>query len=323
MNRFIVILFLLVYACPAKSQYDLESKEKERMAKAKVKTQTQWTHDYTNGKPAEKGYKSSVTKYDTKGNPIEVSNYNEEGKIISLTVYQYDSKENKVNFERYQGNREKLQYSQKIVYDAKGYKTKEYGFDGVAMYSNTYQYDASGKLSEISYTVGNALVEKRKLSYSGERVEIKVYNATNSLTVTQKNTYNDKNQLTEEIKTGSSSNIIHTMDFLYSTSGTLLEETKMRFGEKLDYKKTYTYDSASRLIKEETTNLDGAKFVSHEYEYNNAGDLVVEKWIKNNRSKDLSTKKITYNSNGIYTEMLCYFATYKLFSLYKYTYEFY
>ncbi len=323
MNRLVAVLFVLAFIGPVKAQYDFEAVERNRMAGAKVKVQTQWTHDFVDGKPASKGYKSSVTKYNTKGSITEISNYNEEGKIISLTVYQYDGKENKVNFERYQGNREKLQYSQKIVYDAKGNKTKESGFDGAAMYNNTYQYDAAGKLVEISYMVDNALIEKRKLSYSGTKTGIKVYDANNNLTFTQENTYNDKGLLVEEVKTGGNGAIIHTLDLSYNNMGGILEETKKRAGDKLDYQKLYFYDNANRPVREETVNLDKTKYVSHEYTYNNAGDLMLEKWLKNNRSKEASTKKITYDSKGIYTEMECYFATYKLNSLYKYTYEFY
>ncbi len=322
-KSFVILLLVFAWLTPVMAQYDFEAKEKDRMAKARVKVQTQWYHDFVDGKPSAKGYKSSVTKYNTKGNITEITNDNEEGKIISLVVYQYDSRDNKVNYERYQGNREKLQYSQKFVYDAKGNKIKEYGYDGATVYSNTYQYDANSKLSEIAYTVDNALVEKRKLKYSGNKTEIMIYDPSNNLTFKQENTYNDKKLLVAEVKTGGTGNVVHTLDLQYNTMGDLTEEVKKRAGDKLDYQKLYYYDKENRPIKEETVNLDDTKFVSHEYQYNNLGDLILETWKKNEKAKEASSKKTTYDSKGLYTDMECYYATYKLNFLYKYTYEFY
>ncbi len=319
------IVMLLVFAClsPLNAQYDFDAIKKDRMAKAKVKTQTQWTHEYVDGKPSAKGYKSSVTKYNTKGSILEVTNFNEDGKVILLVVYQYDSKDNRINFEQYQGNREKLQYSQKTMYDAKGNKIKESGFDGATLYNNDYKYNSAGKLVEITYMVENALVEKRKLSYSGNKTEIQIFDASNNLTFKQENTYNAKGSLVSEVKTGGSGNVVHTLDFQYNPAGGLFEETKKRGGDKLEYQKLYYYDNANRPVKEESVNLDGTKYVSHEYQYNNLGDLIFESWKKNNRAKESSSKKLTYDSKGLYTDEECYFATYKFYSLYKYTYEFY
>ncbi len=324
MNRLVVIIFVFACLSPIRAQqYDSDAVERNRMAKARVKAQTQYTHDYVDGKPSAQGYKSSVTQYNNKGDATEITNYNEEGKVISLILYQYDNKGNKTSYERYQGNREKLQYSQKTAYDAKGNKARENGFDGASLYNNTYKYDAADKLIEISYTVDNALVEKRTLSYSGNKTIIKIFNASNVLTFSQENIYNAKGLLVEERKLSDNGGLVHTIGFQYNNVGNILEETKKRAGEKLDYQKLYVYDDANRPIKEETVNLDGTRFISHEYTYNNLGDLILEKWKKNNKAKEDSTKKITYDSKGLYTEMECYFASYKLFSLYKYTYEFF
>jgi len=322
-NFYLILFLIFAWLTPVMAQYDFEAKEKERMAKAKVKTQTQWTYDYVDGKPSAKGYKSTVTRYDSKGNVTEITNYNDQGKIISLVVYQYDNRDNKVNFERYQGNREKLQFSQKIEYDTRSNKTREYGFDGATVYSNTFKYDANGRLTEIEYTIDKLLIEKRKLEYSGNKTEISVFDANNNLTFKQENTYNNKGLLLSEIRTGGTGNMVHSLNLNYNTAGDLMEEVKKREGDKLDYQKTYLYDSANRPIKEETINLDGTKFVSHEYQYNSAGDLIFESWKKNERAKEPSTKKLSYDAKGLYTESECYWSTYQLRSLYKYVYEFY
>ena len=323
MKFFVISLLVFVWLTPVMSQYDFEAKEKQRMADAKVKLLTQWTHEYVDGKPSANGYKSSVTKYNTKGNATEITNFNEEGKIISLVIYQYNNRDNKVNFERYQGNREKLQYSQKTVYDARGNKIREYGFDGASTYNNTYQYDGNGKLSEINYTENSALVEKRILKYSGNKTEILIYDPNDHLIFKQENTYNNEGLLVSEVKTGTKANVVHTIELRYNTVGDLMEETKKRADDRLDYQKFYYYDEKNRPVKEETVNLDGVKFISREYQYNSQGDLVLETWKKSEKTNKPSSKKINYNSKGVYTEMECYFATYNLNSLYKYTCETY
>ena len=322
-KSFVILFLAFVWLMPVAAQYNFDAIEQERMSTAGVKTQTQWTHDYVDGKPSAKGNRSSVTKYDTKGNIIEVINYNDKGEVISVIVNQYDNRDNKVNFEQYQDNRKKLIQSRKIVYDANGNKTREYGFDGATLYNNTFKYVENGKLSEINYTLENVLVEKRMFTYFGDKTEILIYDQNNNLTFKQENIYNNKGLLVSEKKVGNKGNVVHTLDLQYNAAGDLIEEVRKRADDKLDYQKLYEYDSKNRPIKEETVNLDGTKFVSHEYQYNNQGDLVLETWKKNEKTKEPSSKKIKYNSKGLYTEIECYFATYNLNSLYKYTCETY
>ncbi|MDR1667395.1 MAG: hypothetical protein LBS03_06880 [Bacteroidales bacterium] len=316
----IAVLLMFVGMGIAKAQYDLKVAERERMAKAGVKTQTEFTHDYKDGQPSEQGYKSSVKQFDAKGNITETVNYDAAGKVISTAVYQYDNKNRQVNYERYQGNREKLQYSQKIVYGADDNKTREYGFDGVASYSNAYIYDNSGKLVEIQYTSNQQPVEKRKLNLSGNTTDIRIYDAGNSLLFKQINIHNDKGNLLSEIKTDHTGKTVYSISCTYKNDILLLSETKKR-GDVLEYEKFYRYDEYDRPIMEETANMDGEKYVSHEYRYN-AEYLKEEAWKKNRQSKEFSKKKMQYGDDGVYREIESYFATYKLYSLYKYTYEY-
>lgn len=325
MNMKILVVLLLTLAClrPVAAQYDFDAVERDRMAKGKVKTQTQWTHEYVDGKPPANGYKSQVTKYNARGNVTEVSNYDKQGKVISLHVYQYDNRENRVNFEQYDGNREKLQRSQRTVYDPKGNKTREYGFDGASPYSNTFQYDANGRITEIAYTVENALVEKRQFKYSGNKTEILGFDKSNVQTFKQENTYNDKGLLVMEVQTGNKGNVVHTLNLQYNNAGGVSEEVKKREGDQLDYQKLYEYDSANRPTKETTVNTDGTKFVSQEYQYSNIGDLVFEAWKKTARAQESSTRKTIYDAKGLYTDKDCYYASYKLYTLFKFTYEYF
>ena len=322
-KSFVILFLVFAWLNPLVAQYDFDAKEKERMAKAKVKAQTEWTHEYVDGKPSAKGHRATVTKYDARGNVTEVVNYNEKGEIISVFIHQYDNRDNKVNFEQYQDNRKRLQYSRKTAYDARGNKIREYGFDGATGYNNTFRYDDSGKLLEINYTIENALIEKRVFKYSGNKTEISIFDASNNLTFRQENTYNDKGLLVSEIRTGGKGNLIHSLNMQYNNAGDLTEEAKTLADNKLDYQKLYQYDSQNRPIKEETVNMDGVKYVSREYQYNNQGDMILQSTRRNERAQEPSTKKFTYDAKGVYTEVDAYIATYKLSSLYKYTYEFY
>ena len=323
MKYFVILLLSFVWLNPLKAQYDFDEKERVRMATAKVRTQTEWTHEYVNDRPSQKGHMSKVTKFNVKGLITEITNYDEKGEIISLIIYQYDNRDNRVNFERYQGNRKKLEYSQKTVFDARGNKVREYGFDGNTAYNNTFQYDAEGKLSEIVYNVDNAVVERRRFKTTGNKTEITVFDATNKLLFKQDNTYNSKGLLVSEVRTGGAGAVMHTLNMQYNNIGDLTEEVRKRADDKLDYQKIYQYDNQNRPVKEETVNLDGSRFVSREYQFNNVGDLMLESWRKTERAREPSTKKFTYDAKGLYTEIESYFATYQLKSLYKYVYEFY
>jgi len=319
-KTFFILFLVFAWFNPIKAQYDFEAIERDRMAKAKVKTQTQWTHDYVSGKPVAKGYKSAVTKYDTRGNITEITNFNKDGKVISIEKYQYDRFGKRLNFERHDDK--KLVYSQRITYDNNGRKIREHGNDGFTTYSNAYTYDGSGKLTEINYSANNALVEKRVFTHSGNKTEISVFNASNALILRLENTYNDKGLLLSELRRESQGNVVQSLNFQYNNFGDLLNEIRKRAGDKLDYQKTIQYDQHNRPIKEETTNPDGSKFVSSEFQYNNLGDMVFKSWRRNVRATEPSTTRYTYDSKRLCVEEDSYFASSKFNSLYKYTYEF-
>ena len=313
-------LFLLFALLPIKAQYDFAAIEKDRMARAKVKTQTQWTHDYVGGKPVAKGYRSAITTFDTRGNVIEIINYNKDGKVVLTEKTQYDRFGKIINFERHDDK--KLLYSQRTTYDNSGRIVREAGSDGFANYSNTFTYDGSGRVAEISYTTNNSLQERRVFKYSGNKTEISVFNAANTLILTLENTYNDKGALLSELRRESQGNVVQSLNFQYNNFGYVLQEEKKRAGDKLDYQKIFFYDQHNRPIKEETTNPDGSKFVSAEYQYNNQGDMIFKSWRRNARATEPSTTRYTYDTRRLCVEEDSYFASSKFNSLYKYTYDF-
>ena len=317
----LILISAFVAITPLNAQYDPEAVERNRMARAKVRTQTEWTHDYVNGKPSDKGYRSSLTRYNTKGNKTEVVNYNSAGRMISMLTYQYDNRDRTISFERYDGDR-KLKYSEKTVFDTKGNKARVHGFDGHAQYNNTFVYDDNNRLTEIRYTADNATVERRQFKYAGNKTEISIFDANNNLTFRQENTYSPEGLLILEVRTGGNGSVVHSLNMKYNSAGDMTEEVRRRADNRLDYQRNFQYDRSSRPLKIETANVDGSKFVSNEYQYNAQGDLISEAWKKNARNES-STKKYTYDSRGLYTEIDYYIATYKHNTLYKYIYELY
>jgi len=320
-RAFLVLFSMFALVNPVKSQFDFDAAERERMARARVRTQTQMTHDYVNGRPAARGYRSTVTTFDTRGNVTEIMSYNSEGKLVSRVVNRWDNRNNLIRHERF-NDRNVLVYSQMVMFDAAGNKIRENGFNGHAQYSNTFTYDTNGRLTEIRYMEGSNLIERREFRYTGNRTEISIFGANNALQFRQENTHNAQGLLVSEVRTGgAANNVIHTLNMRYNSLGDLIEEERRRTENRLEFQRFYTYDSNNRPIRVETVNPDGTRFVSHEYQFNPQGDLLQRSQRRNNRT-EMSTEKFTYDARGLYIEVDAFFASFNLNSLYRYTYEF-
>jgi len=320
MKAFLILFSVFALLGNVKAQYDFEAVERERMARARVRTQTQMTHDYADGRPAVRGWRSAVTTFDTRGNITEIVNYNREGKIILRVVSRYDNRNNLISLQRFNEKNEE-RYSQRNTFDAAGNKVRESGFNGVAQYNNTFTYDTNGRLTEIRYMEGSALVERREFRYTGNRIEILIFGANNSQQYRQENTYNDRGLLVSEVRTGgAANNVVHALTMQYNGLGDMTEEVRRRANNVMEYQKIFHYDSSNRPIKTETVNPDGTRFVSQEHQFNAQGNLIQKSWRKNNRT-EASTEKYTYDARGLYTDVDSFFASFNLNTLYKYIYE--
>ena len=330
MKSLLILLFLSPLTFKAQAQLDLETFNRTRIANARVKTQTEFTHDYVAGRPAARGYRSMVTEYDNRGNITRITNFNEAGRAISAVTYQYDNRGNRVNFERFSithdnNNREmrELRQSQRTVFDARGNRTREHGFDGTAQFNNVFTYDANGRLTDITYTTNGVVTERRTFTHANNRTDVQVFDPRGSVIFRQVNTYDSNGLLLSEVRTDSQGGVIHNITMQYNNAGNMTEEVKRRANNVLEYQRTLTYDRNNRLTKIETANAGGAKFVANEYQFNDKGELVLESWKRNERTQRASTNKYTYDSRGLFTEKDSFFATHNLNSLYKYQYEFF
>lgn len=320
MRRLFLLVLLIGQIVQGYGQANFETKDRQRIAKNKVKKQVQWSYDYVNDKPNTKGYIGASTTFDKNGNITEVINYKADGKVTSVLTYTYDNNNNKTFYSRFKGNKETLTYKQTIVYDAKGNKISETGFDGVSNFANTFIYDANNKLSQIKYTTDNAVTEKRIFKYTGNNSEMTVVSPTNTILSKEINVYDGKKNILEEVKY-IQDNITQKYNYSYDPAGKKVEETKQHFGN-FAYKRVYTYDGGGNILKITEEKPANKIYTAFEYKYDAAGNVIEEKWVKENFT-DYSKKTHKYDAKGLETESDCYFASYKFSVLYKYTYEFF
>lgn len=319
MKNLILAALLLLQSVFIYSQDNLDTKEKARMAGNNVKKQTQWAYDYQDGKPSSKGYISCITSFDKNGNTVEIINYKADGKITSILNYTYNSQGNKTSYTRFQGNREKMTYSQKIQYDAQGNKLLETGYDGASNFKNIFTY-ANGKLTEIKYTTDNSVTETRSFNYNGPKTEISILGPNKAVVAKEVNIFDSKKNLIEESRFANK-DVTQKKEYEYDPKGQVVEETKHQYGN-FSYKKRYSYDNNGFLLKVEDIKEDGKAVVTNNYSYDSKGNIIEERWRKDESAQD-SYRKYTYNDKGLYTSTDCYFASYKFYVLYKFTYETY
>jgi hypothetical protein len=320
MKQIATLLILVLGYSHLFGQADFEQKDRERIAKNKVKIQTQWSYDYKDGKPSTKGYISAQTLFDTKGNITQVINYKNDGTISSVITYTYDNKGNKTSYSRYKGNKEQLTYNQKFVYDAKGQKAIESGFDGSSAFYNSFIYDPKGNLQEIKYTTEKTVTEKRVFKYSGNVTEMNVLSPTNTILSKEITTYDNKKNILEEVKYVQN-NETQKYNFQYNPQGKKIEESKINFGN-LAYLRKYSYDKSGNMFKIVEKTPEGKEYVSFEYKYDAKGNVIDERWTKSSDA-EYSKKEHKYDAHNLLTESDCYFASYKFSVLYKFAYQYF
>jgi YD repeat-containing protein len=320
MRQITTIFILILGCCQLFGQANFEQKDIERIAKNKVKIQTQWSYDYKDGKPVAKGYISAQTLFDKKGNIVEVINFKSDGTITSVITYTYDDKGKKTSYSRYKGNKEQLTYNQKYVYDPKGYKAIESGFDGSSAFYNSFTYDPKGSLLEIKYTTDKTVTEKRVFKYSGNVTEMNVLSPSNTILSKEITTYDNKKNILEEVKY-IQNDVTQKYNYQYNPQGKKIEESKINFGN-LAYLRKYSYDKGGNMIKIMEKTPEGQEYVAFEYKYDAKDNVTEERWTKS-PTAEYSKKEHTYDANNLLTESECYFASYKFSVLYKYSYQYF
>lgn len=297
-----------------------EAKERERMFKNKVIRQTQWQYDYINGKPTIQGIKNSVSSFDKNGNLIQLINYDVNGKCRSVVVYTYDNNNNKTSYSRFSDSLKTLTYNQKILYNQKGLKVAETGFDGASAFTNTFTYNDQDKISTIIYKSDNRITEQRVFKHTRNTTEMTIMNANNVVLSKETTMFDNKNNVLEETKYVQD-NVTQRSSYSYDpVTGKKVEESKENLGN-LAYKRKYTYNAQGFITQITEEKQDVKPFISYMYKYDAKGNLIEEKWTKEPNS-EYSTKSHKYDTKGLLVETESYNATFKVPVIYRYTYVF-
>lgn len=325
MKQFIIVFVLLLTKGFAFSQGQQENRERERIANSKISKTTQWTHKYSQGKLNPKGYITTESKYDEKGNVIEVINYKSNGQISSKLLYKYDKNNNKLEYQKFEKKDKpdlEMTYKQSFIYDDKGNKKIENGFDGIAPYKIMYSYLPDGKVKDITKLgADNSVIEKWESTYEGFAQTIKVLKLGKNLDYILIRKTDSKGNTIEESRKDSKGNEVKRVTTEYDSKNLLVANAEY-FSGKLSKKFKYKYNAQDQITEIIQINPDGKEILNRSFKYDTKGNLLEEKWF-DGVPDDLSSKNFKYNDRSIPAEVESYYSDYKYKVLYKYTYEYF
>jgi len=325
MNQKILISILLLISTSSFSQVKDEDAERNRIKQNKIQKSTQWTYKYTKGKPTQKGYITTETKFDKSGNQIEVLNYKSTGQISSKLFYKYDDNNYKTEFSQYQKiNKPELEvaFKQSFTYDKNGNKQLEDGFDGATTYKIQYTYNTANKLKDvIKHNSQGFVSEKWEYTYSGDLITISIFKQLNKLDRKIIRKVDATGNIIEETNTNATGKELQKTISDFDPNGRIIELKEFYSGNHI---KTlnYKYNSQNQIVEVSQINPDGKKFLNHSYKYDTKGSLIEERWF-DGVPDDYSSKIYKYDNKSNVVEIECYYSDYKYKVLYKFNYEFY
>lgn len=324
-NLFLTILVFFVIANLVLAQTRDEERERQRIVDNRIKKITQWSHRFKQGKPDATGYKTSETKYDKKGNPIEILNYKANGEISSKVLYKYNEKNQRIEYVLYQKvNRPEIEITNKqnYQYDLKGNKILEVRFDGATQSRVVYDYHPDNKPKGIvSSSAGNKIIEKWDFSYEGNRQVVRVVDGDQKLMSSINRVFDSNGNTLEETRFDAKGKELKKILFTFDASGKMIEQVESYSGVLIK-KLSYRYNAAGSLTDVIQENPDGTKFTQSSYKHDTRGNLLEEKWSEGDPN-EFSHKQSSYDSKGNPVEVDSYYAPYKFRVLYKYSYEYY
>jgi len=307
------------------SQGQQEDRDRERIASSKISKITQWTHKYVKGSLNPKGYITTESKYDDKGNAIEVINYKSTGQISSKLIYKYDKNNNKLEYQKYEKKDKpdiELTYKQSFIYDDKGNKKIENGFDGISPYRIMYGYTSDGKVKDITKLgADNSVLEKWESTYSGNTQTINILKLGKNLDYVLIRKTDTNGNLIEETRKDAKGNEVKRVSSEYDSKNLIISNAEYYSG-KLSKKFKYKYNAQNLLTEIIQVNPDGTELLSRAYKYDSKGILLEEKWF-DGIPNDFSSKNFKYNDRSNPAEVESYYSDYKYKVLYKYTYEYF
>lgn len=325
MRHIALILITLLLQNSAFSQGQQDDRERERIANSKISKITQWTHKYVKGNLNPKGYITTESKYDDRGNAIEVINYKSTGQISSKLIYKYDKNNNKLEYQKFEKKDKpdiELTYKQSFIYDDKGNKKVENGFDGIAAYKIMYNYTSDGKVKNITKLgADNSVLEKWESTYSGNTQTINILKLGRNLDYILIRKTDANGNLIEETRKDAKGNEVKRITSEYDSKNLITSNAEYYSG-KLSKRFKYKYNTQNLLSEIIQINPDGTELLDRAYKYDNKGILLEEKWF-DGIPNDFSSKNFKYNERSNPAEVESYYSDYKYKVLYKYTYEYF
>lgn len=319
-----IILLHLIVAFSFSQTKD-EERERLKIANNKVKQITQWSHRYKQGKPEQAGYKTSETKYDRNGNPIEITNYRANGDVSSRALYKYNDKNQRVEYVFYQKDKKpqlEITNKQNYQYDSKGNKILEVRFDGATQSRIVYEYHPDSRpKSIVSTSAGNKINEKWEYFYEGNNQEIKVFDGSQNLLSSTKRKFNSKGSVIEEVRFDGKGKELKRQNFTFNNNDQMIEMVEHYAGAFIK-KLTYKLDAQGQVIEVTQENPDGTRFTQSSFKFDPKGNLLEERWSEGDPN-EFSHKQSSYDGKGNPLEVDSYYAPYKFRVLYKYTYDYY
>ena len=324
MKRIILTLTFLILYLFVFSQGQPEDKEKSRIANSKVQKSIQWTYKYAQGKINPKGYITTESKYDDKGNVIEVLNYKANGQVSSKLLYKYDKNNYKIEYQKFEKKDKpeiELTYKQSFIYDEKGNKKIENGFDGLSPYKILYNYLPDGKTKYITkYASDNSITEKWESTYSKNVQTIKILKLGKNLDYILIRKTDSRGNLIEETRNDSKGKEVKRVTSEFDANNLLVSNAEYYSG-KLSKNFKYKYNNQNQIIEIIQINPDGTESLDRAYKYDSKGILLEEKWF-DGIPNEFSSKNFRYNDKSNPAEVESYYSDYKYKVLYKYTYEY-
>ena len=326
MKKITITFALLLVNIFIYSQGQSDYKERLRIANSKVLKSTQWTYKFSQGKVNTKGYITTESKYDEKGNVVEVINYKSNGQISSKLQYKYDKNNNKTEYLKFDKKEDipdlVLTYKQSFIYDEKGNKKVENGFDGITLYKIIYNTLSDGKIKDVTkYATDNSIIEKWESSYNDNIQTINILKQGKNLDYILIRKLDSKGNILDETRKDAKGKEVKRIATELDANNSIKSYSEY-FSGKLSKKLVYKYNSKNQLLEIEQVYPDGSTELNRVFKYDEKGNILEEKWF-DGIPNDLSSKNTKYNEKSNPAEVESYYSDYKYKVLYKYTYEYY
>ncbi|TVR73608.1 MAG: hypothetical protein EA408_04715 [Marinilabiliales bacterium] len=315
----LVCAFIFVVALNLRSQSNLSLLNESLIRENQIKGVTEWNHPVRGDEPAEKGAKSLNARYDSKGHQVEEVSYNSKGEETRKVTSRYDNYGNRTEYVIYDSRSGRVTFSRMTGYDDHGNRIAEWGFDGLGDYRNTYHLDNEGRTSEIHYTSGGNLKEKRLFSYKGNITEISVVLPDNTVNEIIRLEKNVSGELVAEAYHDNQGNLVRKVE--YSWENGLKTGERHYQGDQMMFRNNFVYEEGllDRIIK---VDRQGRETVTNQYSYDDRSRLIRESWY-NETSGNYSFREYSYDNHGNMLSVNSYYATYQFQVLYRYDYCFF